>query len=157
MPRVSNAFKDQPALQIWRLSKERTDWLYSWIWKFFTVFAESPLYCCPAYLIGADFSDWTVPTLWNSLHENVFRRFTCHVVNSVICSVKEAQTCFDRPGYWMSAICFAKLWKTAFCPRYVSLLKKHRLIVLFTSDVMNKKYKWLTYKRHQICWQNYVK
>ena len=85
------------------------------------------------------------------------RRFTCHVVNSVICSVKEAHTCFDRPGYWMSAICFAKLWKTAFCPRYVSLLKKHLLIVLFTSDVMNKKYKWLTCKRHQICWQNYVK
>ena len=25
----------------------------------------------PAYHIGADCSDWTVPTLWNSLHENV--------------------------------------------------------------------------------------
>ena len=24
----------------------------------------------PAYQVGADSSDWTVPTLWNSLHEN---------------------------------------------------------------------------------------
>ena len=39
----------------------------------------------------------------------------------------------------MSTICPAKLRKTAFCPRYVTLLKQHRLIVLFTSDVMYKK------------------
>ena len=53
--------------------------------------------------------------------------------------------CFDRPDYRMSTICPTKLWKTLFCPRYVSLLKKHRLIVLFTSDAMYKKYKWLDY------------
>ena len=35
--------------------------------------------------------------------------------------------------------------KTAFCARYVSSLKKQRLIVLFTSDVMYKKHKRLAY------------
>ena len=37
---------------------------------FSRVFAKSPDYY-PAYCIGADWSDWTVPTLWNSLHESV--------------------------------------------------------------------------------------
>ena len=53
--------------------------------------------------------------------------------------------CFDFPDYWMSAICLAKLRKTAFCPRYVSFLKIHHLIVLFTSDVVYKKCKLLVY------------
>ena len=35
--------------------------------KFSRVFANY----YPAYYIGADWSDWTVPTLWNFLHENV--------------------------------------------------------------------------------------
>ena len=25
----------------------------------------------------------------------------------------------DRPEYWLGAICFEKLWNTAFCPRSV--------------------------------------
>ena len=51
----------------------------------------------------------------------------------------------NRSDYWMSPICPVKLWKTAFCLRYVSLLKKNHLIVLFTSDAMYKNYKWLAY------------
>ena len=34
--------------------------------------------------------------------------------------------------------------KLHFCLRYVSLLKEHRRIVLFTSDVMYKKYNLVT-------------
>ena len=36
----------QLALQIWGLSKVRTEWLYRRFWKFFIVFAESPLLPC---------------------------------------------------------------------------------------------------------------
>ena len=105
--------------------------------KIFNVFAESPFY--PAHHIAADCSEWTVPTLWNSLHEKVLK-------SGKFCNLFcKGSQCFDRPDYRMSTICPAKLWKTLFCPRYVSLLKKHRLIVLFTSDAMYKKYKWLDY------------
>ena len=55
---------------------------------------------------------------------------------------------------WRSTICSAKLWKTTFCPRYVSLLKKHRWIVLFTSDVMYKKYNLVT---RLILWARFCK
>ena len=48
--------------------------------------------------------------------------------------VQSISECFDRPDYWMTAICFAKLWKTVFCSSYV--LKKQYLVVLCTSDVM---------------------
>ena len=34
-----------------------------------------------------------------------------NVVNSIIFWLK-GTACFDRSGYWMSAICLAKLWKT---------------------------------------------
>ena len=34
--------------------------------------------------------------------------------------------------------------KPLFCLRYVSLLKEHRRIVLFTSDVVHKKYNLVT-------------
>ena len=67
------------------------------------------------------------------------------VVDRFCSLVYKGSACFDRPNYWISVICIAKLWKTAFCPNYVSLLQKHRLIVLFTSDVMYKKYKRLLY------------
>ena len=50
----------------------------------------------------------------------------------------------NRSDYWMSTICPAKLWKPH-CLRYVSFLKKHHLIVLFTSDAMHKKCKWPAY------------
>ena len=66
-------------------------------------------------------------------------------VHSVICFAKETRTSVVLIIERVLTICPAKLWKTVFCPRYVSLLKKYRLIVLFTSDVMYKKYKWLAY------------
>ena len=94
---------------------------------------------CPACHIGANCSDWTVPTLWNSLHENVWK---CGQFCNLFCKGSDG---FDRPDYWMSTICPAKLLKTAFFPRYLSFLKKHRLKVLFTSDAMYKKYEWLAY------------
>ena len=87
----------------------------------------------PAYHIGPDFSNWKVPALWNSLHENVLLCGQCY-------------------RYWMSPICLAKMGqncriiglnrakKNKFYPRSVWLKKKkkQRLIVLFTSDVMKK-------------------
>ena len=88
--------------------------------------------------MGADCSDWTVLTLWNSLHENVL----CDQLFNLL---RKGSACFDHPDYWMNAICLTKLLKTAFCPRYVSLLKKQRFIVLCTSAVMYKKYKRLAY------------
>ena len=60
----------QLALQIWHLSKVRTGWLYRWFWIFFLTFSLKAHYF-PAYRIGRDWSDWIVPTLWNSLHKNV--------------------------------------------------------------------------------------
>ena len=48
----------------------------------------------------------------------------------------KAHSCFDRPEYWMSAICISKLWNTAFCPRSHSTV---------SPQVMYKKYKRLVY------------
>ena len=69
-----------------------------------------------------------------------------NVVNSIICCAKLRSAFFDRPEYWMSAICLAKLWKTESL-HYIRGLydKKQRLIVLFTAEVMYKKYKRLAY------------
>ena len=87
---------------------------------------------CPACHIGADFSDWTVPTLWNSLKEKVWK---CGQFCNLFCKGSDG---FDRPDYWMSTICPTKLLKTAFFPRYVSLLKKHRLTGLHVTRVVSK-------------------
>ena len=38
-----------------------------------------------------------------------------------------------------------KIVKNRILPEVCKLTKKHRLIVLFTSDAMHKKYKWLAY------------
>ena len=37
-----------------------------------------------------------------------------------------AHAWFDRPEYWMSAICISELWNTAFCPMSVCRTQKIR-------------------------------
>ena len=62
----------QLALQIWGLSKVRTEWLYRRFWKFFIVFAESPLLpCIPCHIAAHCSNSVNSPELWNTPHENV--------------------------------------------------------------------------------------
>ena len=65
------------ALQIWPLSKVRTDWLYRWFWKFFNVLAKSLLLLCIRHrsrlfwLNNPDimeFSSWKRFIMWSILY-----------------------------------------------------------------------------------------
>ena len=118
------------------LVKEWTKWPYRWFWKFFERFAKSPLLPSTPHrsrffwLNSPDimkFSSWKLFIMW------LFSNLLC-----------KGTACLDRPEHWMNAICLPKLGKTA---RYfkVCMIRKQRLIVLFTSDVMYKKYKKLVY------------
>ena len=133
-------------------SENPSGWLTRWFWEFFLSFSLKAHNYYAMYHTGADFSNWKVPALWNSnsLHENVLWCGQCY---NLLC---KGSAYFDHPGYWMSAICLAKLWKNCriiglnrakknkFCPRSVWL--KKGLIVLFTWDVMRKSmFKRLVY------------
>ena len=85
--------KQQLALQVWRMAKVRTKLLPCIPHRFYY----------PAYLL--------VKKFYNVVNSVVFFFFFANSER------------FDLPDYWMSTICLAKLWKTSFCPRYVSLLK----------------------------------
>ena len=56
--------------------------------------------------------------------------------------------CCDRREYWMNAICLEKLWNTKkkTVLSEVCTINKERLIELFTSYEMYKKYKRLVYR-----------
>ena len=107
---------------------------------------------CPAYHIGADCSDWTVPTLWNSLLENVLH--WCGQFCHLFC---KGSACFDRPVIieWVQFV--LQNWEKPLSVWGVSLLEKHQLIVLFTSDVMYLKYKWLAYTSPDLVLGRFVK
>ena len=53
--------------------------------------------------------------------------------------------CFDRPDYWISTICPAKSEKNRIMSEVCKFTKNTASLVLFTSDAMYKKYKWLPY------------
>ena len=90
-------------------SEDLSGWPKSWFGDFFfLLFSLKAHNYYPAYHIGPDFSNWKVPALWNSLHKKGFIMW----LMLYFCCAK-ASAYFDRPGYWMSAIFPAKLWKTA--------------------------------------------
>ena len=101
-------------LQIWCLSKVRTRPAgRKGDLRFFLLFSLKAHNYYPAYHIGPDFSNWKVPALWNFLHK---KRFYNKVTSILLLSRGSAY--FDRPGYWMSAIFPAKLWKTVQSHRF---------------------------------------
>ena len=52
-------------------SENPSGWPKRWFGEFFLSFSLKAHNYYPAYHIGPDFSNWKVPALWNSLHENV--------------------------------------------------------------------------------------
>ena len=129
----------QLALQIWHLSKVRTGWQNKWFGKFFEHFAKSPfLPCIPhrSRLFWLNSPDIMEFSSW--------KRFN-NVVNAIICCAKEARALIVLIIEWVQFVLQNCENCIHFCPKYVSLLKKQRHIVLFTADVMYKKHKRLAY------------
>ena len=101
--------------------------------NFLNVLVKSPLLPLAAYHIGADCSDWTVPT-WNSLHENVL---WCGQFYKLEC---KGSACYIVLNIGNECNLFCKIVKNCILSE-VCMIKKQRLIVLFTSGVIYKRYK----------------
>ena len=97
--------------------------------RFWTFSIKAHYY--PAYHIGEDCSDWTVPTLCNSLYENVLQRG-----NSIICCAKEARASIVLNIEWVQFV----LKNCAKLHSVRGLYAKNSAST-FTSDVMFKSTK----------------
>ena len=73
-----------------------------------------------------------------------WKRFN-NVANATICCAKEARASIVLIIEWVQFVLQILKNCIYFCSKKVRLLKKQCLIVLFTSDVMYKKYKRLAY------------
>ena len=67
-------------------------------------------------------SSWKKQTSGSQLKTNLSVSWQCFLMWSILYWLCTGGVCFDRPEYWKSAICLAKLWKTVLCPR--SMMKK---------------------------------
>ena len=76
-----------------------------------------------------------------------WKRFT-YVVNAIICCAKEARASIVVIIEWVQFVLQNCEKLHIFLSEVCKLTKKKHLIVLFTSDVMYKKYKRLAYMVH---------
>ena len=74
----------------------------------------------------------------------LFTKMFYNVFISIVCCVKRARASIVLNIEWVG-ICLKNCEKLQLCQRSVWLKKKKRLIVLFTSGLMYKKYKKLVY------------
>ena len=74
----------------------------------------------------------------------LFMKMFYNVVISIVCCAKRARASIVLTIEWVG-ICLKNCEKLQLCQRSVWLKKKKRLIVLFTSGLMYKKYKKLVY------------
>ena len=102
----------------------------------------------PAYHIGEDCSDWTVPTLWNSLYETFY-----NVVNSIICCAKEARASIVLNIEWVQFV----LKNCAKLHSVRGLYDKKQCLHVYLGCDVQKVQKAAFFSRHQICWQDFVR